>query len=215
MRFERCADAYDDLAGIQRDCARALVATLVPKGVGIDVGSGTGFVQANLNYADLLQVDLSPAMLVHGQGARVACDARRLPLPDACIDFAVSNMALQWIGDASDLIRVMKPGARLHACVVLDGSLPELAEARDRAGLASAVQLPNAAHWIHQFPGAQIRIETRRCEFDSPVSALRSVRGLGATLETSMAVSRAQYRRLMSALPTELTYQLAWIEWQK
>lgn len=215
MHFERRADQYSGLADIQRDCAAELVADFEPTGLGLDVGAGTGFIARARALPGLIQVDLSGAMLAHAAGQRVVCDARRLPFADQTFDYAVSNMALQWICDPSDLIRVLRPGGVLRACVVLSGSVPELAAAREAAGLAPVASLPDLAFWQAQFGGARMRQQTRQLDFASASDALRSVRGVGAVAAGEQSVTPSQYRALLAQLGCQLSYHLLWIEWRK
>lgn len=143
MRFDRFADDYNALAGIQRDCAQQLAQRIGTRsGLGIDLGAGTGFMGESLGTRQLVQVDLSPAMLAYACGSRVAADARALPFTSNTFEWGVSNLALQWIADPTEWLRVIKPGGHYAACIVLDGSLPQLHQAQRQLGRTPSVSLP-------------------------------------------------------------------------
>ncbi|MBN0749564.1 methyltransferase domain-containing protein, partial [Pseudomonas aeruginosa] len=58
---------------------------------------------------------------------------KALPLPDACVDLAWSNLAVQWCDDLraaiGELYRVARPGGRVAFSTLLADSLPELNQA--------------------------------------------------------------------------------------
>ena len=217
MSFDRFANRYNELGVIQRQCAVELAAKAgLPHGLGIDLGAGTGFIQDAMPSSQLVQVDLSPAMLANAQGLRVACDGARLPFKQGAFDWGVSSMALQWIGVARPWLDTLAPNAPFWACIVLDGSLPELAQAREAIGQPSAFDLPDAEHWEAEFDGAKLTHETRAIDFASPKEALTSVRSLGAGGPSSgQVITRAQLQPFLATLGRQLTYQLLWVEGRK
>lgn len=215
MRFDRFAHQYAELAGIQAQCAQELanwVATTDPSGLGLDLGSGTGFMATHLDALRLIQLDLSPAMLSQASGHRVAGDARNMPFATDAFDWGVSNMALQWIADIDDWRRVLKPGAPFWACVVLQGSLPELQIAKRQIGRDAQDLLPDLCFWRDQLGDAELRVECRHIEFANARHALASVRDLGAGGGSVQAsYSRAELRELLASMGRSLTYELLWI----
>ena len=168
MRFERFAASYARLAEFQRVQAVQLAQDFGPSGIGIDLGSGTGFMVQAMPDVEMIAVDLSPAMLSHNPSQnRLVADGRQLPIASQSLDFGVSNMALQWMGDCDEFLRVLKPGAPYRVSIVVDGSWPELAAARHSAGLNQPFVLPAVEHWQQQFESAGT-LQVHQVDFDTP-----------------------------------------------
>ena len=136
--FDRASATYDDHAFLQREIADRLLARLqdirlAPKRT-LDVGCGTGYVTAKLAARDpaaqLIALDLAPAMLRHTRSRlgtptwldklfraapmhyAVCADAEVLPIAGESIDLAVSNLTLQWCDPekiAREMMRVLRP----------------------------------------------------------------------------------------------------------
>ena len=215
MRFERFAANYARQAVFQRAQAVELARDFAPAGMGIDLGSGTGFMVQAMPDLEMIAVDLSPAMLSHNPSPnRLVADGRRLPIASQSLDFGVSNMALQWMGDGHEFLRVLKPGAPYRVSIVVDGSLPELADARRSAGLKSTTQLPGVEHWQQQFKSTGT-LQVHQVDFDSPHSALVSVRDIGAGGHGSQPLSKSRLQDFYQALGTRLSYKILTIEGAK
>lgn len=215
MRFERFAANYARQAEFQRAQAVQLARGFAPAGMGIDLGSGTGFMVQAMPDLEMIAVDLSPAMLSHNPSPnRLVADGRRLPIASQSLDFGVSNMALQWMGDGHEFLRVLKPGAPYRVSIVVDGSLPELAAARRSAGLKSTTQLPGVEHWQQQFKSTGT-LQVHQVDFDSPHSALASVRDIGAGGHGSQPLSKSRLQDFYQALGTRLSYKILTIEGAK
>ena len=215
MRFERFAANYARQAVFQRAQAVELARDFAPAGMGIDLGSGTGFMVQAMPDLEMIAVDLSPAMLSHNPSPnRLVADGRRLPIASQSLDFGVSNMALQWMGDGHEFLRVLKPDAPYRVSIVVDGSLPELAAARRSAGLKSTTQLPGVEHWQQQFKSTGT-LQVHQVDFDSPHSALASVRDIGAGGHGSQPLSKSRLQVFYQALGTRLSYKILKIEGAK
>jgi SAM-dependent methyltransferase len=129
--FDRIADTYDETRGGEERAERyagALARHLDPTALTLDVGVGTGIVGEALARRGhrIVGVDIALAMLVMARarlGARVAQgDARRLPIADASLHWAISVWVLHVVGDVpgvlAEVARVLAPGGRY---VVLPG----------------------------------------------------------------------------------------------
>jgi malonyl-CoA O-methyltransferase len=121
--FNRAAASYDEAAVVQRRICDRLAATLaVTDGRILDVGCGTGYalelLKACCPRADLVALDIAPAMLarVAGPCARIAGDAEHLPFADAAFAHYWSSLTLQWC----DLGRALAEARRVLAA---DGGL--------------------------------------------------------------------------------------------
>jgi arsenite methyltransferase len=109
-----------------------------PGGVALDVGSGPGNVTAALARAAgpdglALGVDISEPMLARAVRAEagpqvgfVRADAQRLPFRDQTFDAVVSIAVLQLIPEPAaalgEMVRVLRPGARMAVMVPTAGS---------------------------------------------------------------------------------------------
>jgi len=215
MRFERFAANYARQAEFQRAQAVQLAQGFGPSGIGIDLGSGTGFMVQAMPDVEMIAVDLSPAMLSHNPSpTRLVADGRQLPIASQSLDFGVSNMALQWMGDCVEFLRVLKPGAPYRVSIVVDGSLPELAAARQSVGLNEPFVLPGVEHWQQQFESTGT-LQVHQVDFDSPHSALASVRDIGAGGHGSQPLTKSRLQDVYQALGNRLSYKILTIEGAK
>lgn len=176
--FDRAAAHYDAHAVLQREVGDRLrerldFVTLTPSRV-LDLGCGTGYGTAQLRArypaADLLALDLAPAMLAATR-ARVpqtpwlqrvrAClssgtapdmqplcaDMERLPLATNSVDLVWSNLALQWALDLNATIkglhRVLAPGGLLMFATFGPDTLKEL-----RAAFAGIDAAPHVNRFV-------------------------------------------------------------------
>lgn len=156
--FDRAAAGYDAAALLQQEvCARSLdrlqFIKLKPQRV-LDAGCGTGNawpgLMARYPGAELLALDLAPAMLRKARGRlpwhrrwlgrvpRTICgDIESLPLRAGLVDLVWSNLALQWVNDLPsafrELKRVLAPGGLLLFTTFGPDTLKELRAAQPDA----------------------------------------------------------------------------------
>lgn len=159
--FERAAASYDAHAVLQGEVCNRLLERLdfmklKPQQV-LDVGAGTGYglQQLRTRYpaANLIGLDLAPAMLARARSklpatswldrmasrftpqpaARmefVCADMERLPLKNHSVDLLWSNLALQWANDLEatlrDFYRTLAPGGLLMFATFGPDTLKEL-----------------------------------------------------------------------------------------
>lgn len=147
--FDRAAGRYEREAGLQREIGLELLDRLAPVRIAperiVDLGCGTGELSRRLagmyRQAEVVGVDFAPAMLRRVRGWRllgnrprpVGADITRLPLADASVDLAVSNLAFQWVEDATALFteirRVLRPEGVLMFSTFGPDTLTELRDA--------------------------------------------------------------------------------------
>ena len=159
--FDRAATSYDAHAVLQGEvCDRLLerldFMKLSPRRV-VDAGAGTGYglQQLRTRYAaaDLIGLDLSPAMLTRARSKLpttswldrvssrlvakpaastdfVCADMERLPLKSHGVDLLWSSLALQWANDLAatlrDFYRTLAPGGLLMFATFGPDTLKEL-----------------------------------------------------------------------------------------
>ncbi|WP_277975805.1 malonyl-ACP O-methyltransferase BioC [Pantoea endophytica] len=195
--FGRAAAHYEQHAQLQRLSGDALLA-LAPAGFGphlLDAGCGTGWYSRYWRDRGrtLTALDLSPNMLQTARDQQSAQhyllgDIDAVPLPDASVDGVWSNLAVQWSSDLhtalQQFLRVTRPGGTVLFSTLLDGSLHEVHHAwaqldgRQHANrFLSAAQFDAATATLPI--AAQQQVIT--LYFPSALSAMRSLKGIGAT----------------------------------
>ncbi len=105
--------------GWRRQTVRSL--NLAPGARVLDLACGTGDLCRELTsaHAHPIGLDLSWGMLAHARTSAplVQGDGLRAPLPDACLDGAVSGFALRNVADLAglfaELARIVRPGGRI------------------------------------------------------------------------------------------------------
>jgi malonyl-CoA O-methyltransferase len=144
--FDKAARTYDAAAVVATEIRNRLlerldIVRLQPQAV-LDLGAGTGHASKALKHryrsAEVIALDLSPAMLVEATRRqswlrrfhRVIGDAHRLPLKDASVDLVFSNLMLEWCHDPDaafkEIRRVLKPGGLLSFATLGPDTLREL-----------------------------------------------------------------------------------------
>jgi len=148
--FSRAASTYDAAAALHHEVEKRLLESLdyldqrVPQVV-LDVGSGPATAAASMRKrwpkAQVVALDLVLPMLREAKKqagwwkpfARVAADARALPLADASADVLFCNLCLPWVEDLPAVFagfrRVLKPGGLLLCSTFGPQTLIELCEA--------------------------------------------------------------------------------------
>ncbi|ORM67681.1 malonyl-ACP O-methyltransferase BioC [Pantoea rwandensis] len=195
--FGRAAQHYEQHAELQRQSGDALLA-LAPAGFGphlLDAGCGTGWYSRcwRDRGRTLTALDLSDSMLAaareqHSAHHYLQGDIDDLPLADNSVDGVWSNLAVQWSSDLrlalQQFLRVTRPGGTVLFSTLLNGSLHEVHQAwsqldsRQHANrFLSAAQVTSAA------AGLALRSEQQMItlHFSSALSAMRSLKGIGAT----------------------------------
>jgi NADH dehydrogenase [ubiquinone] 1 alpha subcomplex assembly factor 5 len=150
MRRARAAPALHGVDFLIREAAVRLVERLgdvrrrFP--LALELGCHTGQLGAalrgNAQIDQLVQADLSDAMVRHAQGARLVADEEALPFAPACIDLVVSCFSLHWVNDLPGTLaqvrHVLKPDGLFLAIMPGGTTLFELREALMRAELEIA-----------------------------------------------------------------------------
>jgi SAM-dependent methyltransferase len=126
LRRRAAEDATDRLASIMRQFPLA-----------VDLGARTGVFAEVLAESDavarvgqLIEADLSGAMLATRPQLRVVADEERLPFADASLDLVVSLLTLHWtndlVGALIQIRQVLKPDGLLLAALFGGETLTEL-----------------------------------------------------------------------------------------
>ncbi|MBB5211338.1 malonyl-ACP O-methyltransferase BioC [Microbulbifer hydrolyticus] len=229
--FGRAAGSYDAAAHLQRAVCRELLGRAEkdssPKRI-LDLGSGTGYgselLRRRFPDAEIVALDIAPAMLAYARSHRpvadayIAADAEQLPLADGSIDLVFSSFALQWCYRLPQLFaeirRIMAPGARALVSTLIPGTLGELEDswaAVDKAVHvnrflpAEAWQRACTANALDCTPGTEQRV----LHFDSVKTLMRELKSIGAHNVNHAAgkglLSRERLRRLIAAYEQKRT----------
>ena len=231
--FGRAAQRYSQHDALQRQSASGLRATL---GEGyfpqvLDAGCGPGGNSRDWREAGscVTALDLSPQMLDEARQQQSAdrylvADIEAIPLADAQFDLVWSHLAVQWCSSLpqalGELYRVTRPGGKVAFTTLLESSLPELnqawqaVDARAHANrfLSQEAVLQALRGWRYRY-----RVQTITLAFDDALSAMRSLKGIGATHlhsgRDNKPLTRGELQRLEMAWPQQegaftLSYQL-------
>ncbi|WP_414056762.1 malonyl-ACP O-methyltransferase BioC [Pantoea dispersa] len=195
--FGRAAAHYEQHAQLQRQSGEALLA-LAPAGFGpqlLDAGCGTGWFSRYWRDRgrQVCALDLSPAMLQaareqHSAHDYLQGDIDQLPLADNSVDGVWSNLAVQWSSDLRtallQFLRVTRPGGGVLFSTLLDGSLQEVHQAWAQIdGRRHANRFLSGDAFALATAGLPLRSQTQivTLHFPSALSAMRSLKGIGAT----------------------------------
>lgn len=213
--FGNAAARYDDVAVLQRQTGdelldRLSLVKLQPERV-LDLGVGTGrnlsLLAKRYPKAQMLAVDIAPAMLQQAkqsyqqaQGLKrwlpdnnkpmyVAGDADQLPLADNSVDLVFANLALQWCDPRmsfAEIQRVLRPDGLLMFTTLGPDTLYEL-----RSAWATVDDYPhvNMFYDMHDVGEAMMAaglaepvLDTDRYSltYDSTLSLMKDLKVLGA-----------------------------------
>ncbi|WEF26830.1 malonyl-ACP O-methyltransferase BioC [Klebsiella aerogenes] len=231
--FGRAASGYTQHDELQRRSAERLLRQLARDDFAqvLDAGCGPGSMSRYWREAGsvVTALDLSAGMLAEAQRNDAAQhylqgDIEALPLPDACVDLAWSNLAVQWCDDLraaiAELYRVVRPGGRVAFTTLLADSLPELNQAWravDDHPHANRFLSEQAVWAALRGLRAEGQVHRISLSFSDALSAMRSLKGIGATHlhqgRASAPLSRGKLRELQLAWPQQqgacpLTYHL-------
>jgi SAM-dependent methyltransferase len=178
--YRHWAATYDEPRNSLFDADEPVMHQIIdalPSGDALDAACGTG------RYAEYLAgrghrvvgVDSPPDMLDRARaripsGEFLLGDLRRLPLPDNCVDLAVSGLALSHVPTLgpvmAEFARVLRPGGHLvisdaHHEIVIRGSVPHALGPNNEPGLAASYR-----HTAGDFLRAALPagLQVRRCE---------------------------------------------------
>ncbi|MEZ3497955.1 malonyl-ACP O-methyltransferase BioC [Pantoea sp. KPR_PJ] len=231
--FGRAAGHYEQHAELQRRSGDTLLALAPASASGdlLDAGCGTGWYSRLWQQRGLrvVALDLSPEMLQQARRqaaahSYLAGDIDALPLASQSVDRVWSNLAVQWSSDLRTALqqfaRVLRPNGVMLFSTLLAGSLQEVHDAWRPLG--------EGEHANHFLTGSQVRAaaeglnlsfrrQTLVMHFPSALSAMRSLKGIGATHlhqgRNGAPLTRQRLARLEALWPRDaqgyrLTYQL-------
>ncbi|WP_312688303.1 malonyl-ACP O-methyltransferase BioC [Kosakonia sp.] len=232
--FGRAAQSYARHDALQRLSADLLLSKLGDYTADnvLDAGCGPGTMSRYWRGqgSDVTALDLSASMLdearrQYSAQQYVTGDIEALPFADTAFSLVWSNLAVQWCNDLhqaiAELHRVTRPGGRVAFTTLVDDSLPELNQAWQAIDSAPhANRFLSLAAIQQALQGWRFDAGTERITlwFDDAASALRSLKGIGAThlhAGRQQGLTRGKLQRLHLAWPQQqgkcpLSYHLFW-----
>lgn len=224
-RFDRQAEHYERLAGLQRGIAWRLARAIAPlplpnTGACADLGAGSGLLGQALQHLapqiQLLQLDGSAALLARNPLA-INCGSGLLwdlenDLPPQLQHCALltSSFTLQWLQNPAQRlqswVQALAPGGWLALAVPVAGSFPQWHQAAAHARVpCTALELPAGDALLSAAAGlAPQRACTLRFSRDygpGGLHFLRQLRKLGAGGSNRPSLTPAQWRRLLAHWP--------------
>lgn len=219
--FGRAADEYHRYDALQRLSASALLDCLPVRAFGqvLDAGCGPGSMSRYWRSAGsrVTGLDLSGQMLARAGELEAAHhyvegDIEAMPLADAQFDLAWSNLAVQWCeslsGAVSELHRVVRPGGLVAFSTLAADSLPELRlawQAIDPHPHANRFLSVEAITQALAGYASRRQLHTFCVDYDDALSAMRSLKGVGATHlhagRPARTLTRGQLQQLQLAWP--------------
>lgn len=231
--FGRAADGYERYADFQRYSGERLMALLPPSAAGtvLDAGCGTGWFSRRWQQQGhrVIALDLSPGMLAQARRDASAQhyllgDIEALPLRRHSVDISWSNLAVQWCDSLAqgirELHRVTRPGGRVLFSTLADASLHEMRsawQALDNYQHVNTFLSEAAIRQACSKLALRLESETVTQHFPDVLSALQSLKGIGAThihqgrasgLLTRQRLLQLQQRWPQDAQGYRLSYQL-------
>lgn len=136
--FSKTVKNYNENALIQDYCAKKLVEIskqyLNQNHLGLDLGSGTGFIKKYLPKHLIIELDISLSMLQFcDSSTKINADFSEIPIKNDSLDFIISSFSMQWCNDFDKLFkeinRILKNEGILIFSLPIFESFPEIIEA--------------------------------------------------------------------------------------
>ncbi len=223
-RRDRAAAGFDHHDFLVQEAVTLLVERLGDVrrrfGRGLLLGGHTGQFARRMpavGVAELIQADLSPAMLRRFDGARVALDDEALPFGAGCFDLVVACCNLHVVNDLpgtlAQIHHMLKPDGLFLAAMPGGRTLHQLRECLMRAELAEEggasprvapfVDVPDAGALMQRagFALPVVDIETVTVTYDQPLKLLHDLKGMG---DSNILVERRRHPLRRSTLMTAI-----------
>jgi malonyl-CoA O-methyltransferase len=218
--FSGAADRYNRAARLQEGMAWRLAGLCrhlpIPRGLWVDLGSGTGRLADALEVThpgqSVLRVDGSAAMLQQQQASATTLQwdlSRGLPPWPQQPQLLSSSFALHWLPNPVQSLRAwiqsLQPGSWLVLAVPVEGSFPQWHAAAAAAGEhCTALPLPVGKDLTATIPPEMVQ-RHQLLQFSqtasSPASLLKPMIEIGAGSTTANRLPPGAWRRIFKAWP--------------
>ena len=227
--FGDSAAQYDASAELQADMASQLAERCrnspIPRGLWVDLGSGTGRLADAIEQQhpgqSVLRVDGSEAMLRSQTraGPTLLHDLNEA-LPDWSSPPALlcSSFVLHWLHNPSERLRhwfdQLAPGGWLALTVPVDGSFEQWHQAAERAGVpCTALPFPRMELLLAAVPEQAVRWKRKQRVSSNgrhPLELLRPMIRTGADTTPSAGLGPSEWRRVFRSWPDPEHPTLSW-----
>ena len=187
--------------------------------VALDLGCHGGQLARILagrgSISQLVQCDLSVAMLSRAEGLRLVADEETLPFANQSFDLVLSALSLHWVNDLpgclTQIRRTLKPDGLFLGAIMGGGTLYELRQAlltaeMETLGGASPrvspfVDARDASALMQRVGFALPVVDTERIvlSYEDPFAMMAELRGLGESNAVVERQSRFTRRALMAS----------------
>lgn len=143
QNFAKKSDFYNRNSDIQQVAASTIAKKVLPyikkDDIGVDLGSGTGYVNQSLKHDKLIELDFAFDMLEKSSAnLKICADFSNLPFLNESLDFVVSSFALQWSYDFEEVFlqvyNSLKKGGVFAFAIPCFESLEELKIVNEKSG---------------------------------------------------------------------------------
>ena len=219
-RFDHSAQNYNASATLQHAVAGQLAnhcrQQLIPSGLWVDLGSGTGYLAEALEARhpgqSVLRLDGSEAMLRQQPlSARTQRWDLRGPLPrwPEAPSLLASSFCLHWLPAPGKVIRhwlnQLAPGGWLAVALPVEGCFPQWHQAAQSTGIpCTAIAFPGTRHLFEFVRADQIRLQdVMHCDAvaESLPKLLKPLRRVGADCSQQPSLPVRDWRTLQQFWP--------------
>jgi len=230
--FDQAAHIYNANATLQRDIAWRLSKLCsqqsIPKGLWLDLGSGTGLLAESLESLnpnqEVLRIDSSKKMidLQKSSAKKQIWDLNNgLPILSGPPQLIASSFALHWLNHPCERIKewfnVLDNGGWLALAIPINGSFAEWYEASNKANVpCTALELPSTDDLVNSIDSKNIQhsqlIHTIQ-RSDGLTSLFKTMINIGAQASKYPSIKPSQWKRLQKAWPltTNKEVSLTWL----
>ena len=213
--FSNAAEQYDNHASLQKSIVNELASLCaqhsIPKGIWLDLGSGTGFLAESLEILNptqkIIRIDSSKEMLNQHASSSITkvwdLNEGLPPLPESP-KLIVSSFAIHWLMEPAVRIKEwfesLSPGGLIAVSLPVRGSFPEWLSAAKKANVPiTALDLPTEESCLKYLKSTNLKhnqIITYTQKSSDITSLLKSIVNVGANSSKKKSLSVGEWRRL-------------------
>ena len=232
INFDNAAHTYNKNAIIQRNVAWELSTLcskqVIPKGLWLDLGSGTGLLAESLESLhtnqQVLRIDSSQQMIdSHPKNKQkqiwnLNSGLPNLPQPPQLI---ASSFVLHWLNNpperVSEWFNALDNDGWLALAIPVKGSFKEWYEASDKAKVpCTAIKLPSANSLVNKIKAKNIRHNQSICITQTArnlQSLFKTMINVGAQSSHQSSLKLSEWKRLRNSWPltTSKEIHLTWL----
>lgn len=209
--FEGKNKFYDEYAKIQSDIAKYLaklarIAAVLPTGLWLDLGCGTGFAEKNIQNksasANFISLDIAFSSKID-----VCADFDYMPFCKESFDNIISTSAIQWSKNIESLMeniaQILKKDGKFIVSVFETGTLANLMQTQIDFQIIPQVSFFERNDFERIIRNAGFEVSASKSKtftqiFPNGYSALKSISKIGATSHSGKFLSKNDIKRFIS-----------------